>query len=419
MTNNFNDLVYEYLYKQGYTETAVHFAKCANVDKTAITNTDEPTLKKWYEYFVETSEVRNGSPYHVSSSHRIESIMLALEIQKKRHSEIVEMCTNDMTAQKYKEKNIKSREEKQQVNSPNSLTNNSSVNSVQTQHTTTNQFSSIVKSKSISLNLNISECVLVDSIIFATNGFTILGYDLKQKKSILSISDSTIKHIKVIKNTSDKIHLVYTTNQSVIKVLEIAFDAENSTISSKNILTMQHNNQIKSMELFKSFLFILDIQGYVSVFNLSGMRITANLFDSKIIYDMASSKNFLFMVDSNNAVLEFYSENFNEFKILETFKYESVLSVKNDILYVGSLNINVYLFNHDLKRYTLSKTLNPQNKAIDVVLADDIFITLKRNELIIYDTEVGVNKGHSVYAKNIGEIIVITDEGVVEVYELR
>jgi LisH len=82
---SFNRLVYEYLIKSHYDKTAEMFKKEAEIQEISLNSTPS-TLLNWYNIFIETAEVRSGRSYVPDSLNRIEGIMLKLENDKIRYS---------------------------------------------------------------------------------------------------------------------------------------------------------------------------------------------------------------------------------------------------------------------------------------------------------------------------------------------
>ncbi|OQS53788.1 hypothetical protein EHP00_1983 [Ecytonucleospora hepatopenaei] len=465
MSNEFNNLIYEYLYKQGYTDAATAFAQTAEVN-TTITTTEEPSLKQWYDYFVETAEVRNGSPYHPAMSHRIESIMLSLEMQKKRHNEIIERSSSKLTNSL---NNSLNNSNTNNTNNTNNITNNNNINS--NTNINTNNNIKILKSMNIMLRMVISESIVCDNYIYVTDGFNIHVYDIANSIIIGKHNDTCIKHIKVHKSIIDKsiidnnsntcnnnlidnsntykYILTYKSLNNLIKVYDIIIcDGINGNVKFNNILTMQHNNKIKAIEYFNGMLFVLDVSGYVCVYGMEGMKVKMPFFDSKVIYDLCATDGGLFMVDSNNTLLCYdnivndnntlYNDNKNngiysdtvyndntvygdnkngKISIISKFNYEPVLAAKGNVLYVSALDIRVYGYDMKIGVYVSVGVFKPIGKVIDFIMYRGALAYLRRNEIVINGMGFSVCKGHSIFT-NKNSIILVTDDGNIETYEI-
>lgn len=86
---SFNKLVYEYLVKMNFKQTAEVFKKEAQVQDIRL-NENIPTLLNWYNIFVETSNVRGGNTVIPESLNRIEVIMKKLESERNKNSQMID-----------------------------------------------------------------------------------------------------------------------------------------------------------------------------------------------------------------------------------------------------------------------------------------------------------------------------------------
>ncbi len=77
-------LIYEYLVKMNYEESAKVFKKEGNIDEVRI-NESIPALLNWYNIFVETANVRSGNILLPDSLRKIEMIMNKLESDKNKY----------------------------------------------------------------------------------------------------------------------------------------------------------------------------------------------------------------------------------------------------------------------------------------------------------------------------------------------
>ncbi|KAI4291775.1 hypothetical protein PAPHI01_1049 [Pancytospora philotis] len=84
---SFNKLVLEYLLKMKLDKSAAAFRKELGLDDVRL-NDALPTLLNWYSIFLETAEVRAGITLVPDSLNRIEGIMLKLENEKLRYSQL-------------------------------------------------------------------------------------------------------------------------------------------------------------------------------------------------------------------------------------------------------------------------------------------------------------------------------------------
>ena len=374
-----NELVYEYLYKKGYTKAAQEFINEGNLSNVVITNTNEPFLQKWYKYFIETAEARHGNSFYPAQSHRIESIMISLEAQKKRHEEIIKVCGDS-----YEPKSGK--DTKQSKKFEVGLTRISTTN----------------------LNIIISESFLIDHMLFLCDGYSISIFDLESNRVINKVMDINIKNVRVGRKISGLI-FAFTTENNVINLYSLDLE----TFLVEKIFMMQHNNQIKNIEVINDCLYVLDVVGYVNVYGVEGMRKNKVEFETKIIYDMAGvNAETLFLVDSNNNVIK-YEEEMNRCVCVDKMDIEPMLTSKNNVLFVTGSLLNMYRNDGEIK---LIKSVKAAPKVIDFEMlrieGKDIFVSLKRDEILLEDFTMGITKGHSIFGyKN--NLIFISDEGTV------
>ncbi|KAL6121346.1 hypothetical protein NUSPORA_01748 [Nucleospora cyclopteri] len=399
-----NKLIHDYLIANDFNNVAELLKKDAPMASTTWKADNDgmnrPLLEIWFKNFMEITAVRNSLNNYPASKNRIESILLSLESQKKRHQEIVDLWNSDL-----------------QQEEP-SIENNMRL------------------LYSENLGIRVNESVIYKELLVITGEEEILIYDLKSRTVLRKIVETSVKNLNVvplpksfhinqsssgldktnifsdsaIKRNEETVLLVYSHDSHVIKA--IAFNYVDR--QSHEVLVLNTKELIKSIQVISESIFVLNNSGYLNVFDMRGRLLSFNLFNKKLIYDIQknimNNQEILLLVDSSKNVIE-YNIKSKSCLYLESKDIEPVITVKGSNLFICTNYI--YVYKNSINNYSFS--LKSEPGLIDYEIYKMSFVALTRDKIHFGNNmSINVTRANSLFVttiENSENLIFLSDSG--------
>lgn len=402
--DSLNLLIYEYLIKNDFQNTAVSFK-----EETGITEykpgDSQPILSLWYNNFLETVEVRSGQKMAPDSLNRIEGIMLKLENEKQRYGRL---RSPPSRTQPMMRRAVDPRFTGGVQGDPYSVSSSPSVSNHQMSMMSPPV---LVEYKKIDLGISIilhsCFCSINNILIVFSNDLHFYFYNLNTNEIEydFSIPQRSLKNVKV-KEVKNTIYMAYSSDDYSIRLCKY----ENTKKS--DIKVFEFETPFKSYCISHDTLFVFDDLGTVKSYTFLGVCIGVSQSIHAQTIECASNK--LITIDTTK-VAEYDIRIGSEISVLARSRFPSVKVKGDDIFLILNDSIQVV----DSKTGNVVSSVKCTLPSKDVSLLYNTIAVCTNNDLF-YATDIIPIKnpielnGYTCF--NTKGLLVVSSEGIVTLF---